>query len=84
MKRGIKMKLNPNPDLPAFLLQADLCTGDVVYMTPEGDRLNLKSQLSKYIFLAAANAESAVALLSGNIMCSKPEDLEILQPYLIH
>lgn len=78
------MKLKTGVDLPAFLLQADRCIGDVVYMTPEGDRLNLKSQLSKYVFLAAANAESAASLLSGNIMCSRSEDLEILQPYLIY
>ena len=77
------MKLNHTADLPAFLLQTDRCVGDVHYTTPEGDCLNLKSQLSKYIFLAAANARSAALLLSGDIACSMAEDLEILKPYLI-
>lgn len=76
------MKLKTGADLPAFLLRTDQCPGEVFYVTPEGDRLNLKSQLSRYIFLAAANAESAASLLSGNITCSEPEDLKILQPYL--
>ena len=77
------MKLNRDADVPSFLLQTDQCAGDVIYTTPEGDCLNLKSQLSKYIFLAAANAESAVFLLSGEIACSKAEDLEVLRPYLV-
>ena len=77
------MKLNRDADVPSFLLQTDHCVGDVIYTTPEGDCLNLKSQLSKYIFLAAANAESAAFLLSGDITCSTAEDLEVLKPYLV-
>lgn len=77
------MKLDRNADVPSFLLCTDQCTGDVIYTTPDGDRLNLKSQLSRYIFLAAANAKSAAFLLSGEIVCSAAEDVKILKPYLI-
>lgn len=76
------MKLKKDVGLPAFLLCVDMCMGEVNYTTPEGDRLNLKSQLSKYIFLAAANAKSAAPLLSGEVECSEPCDLEVLRPYL--
>ena len=76
------MKLNRDADVPSFLLCTDQCAGEVTYTTPEGGCLNLKSQLSKYIFLAAANARSAAFLLSGDIACSMAEDLEVLKPYL--
>ena len=50
------MKLKADVSLPEFLRKANLCEGDVFFETPEGDCLNIKSQLSKYVFLAAVNS----------------------------
>ena len=76
------MKLKRDADLPAFLLKVDMCPGEVLYTTWEGDCLNLKSQLSKYVFLAAANAKPSSILHSGSITCSESTALETLRPYL--
>ena len=76
------MRLRLEISLPEFLRCVDACNGAVQYSTPEGDLLNLKSQLSKYIFLAAANKEGSIILLSGQVICSNSSDLEKLRPYL--
>ena len=54
--------------------------GEVLYKTSEGDILNLKSQLSKYLFLIAVNAPEMAALCHGEITCG-PEDYEILRSF---
>ena len=68
-------------DVPAFLKVLDSCEGEVYLMTRDGDRLNLKSQLSKYLFLVAVNSEDSAGLREGVIRC-EPEDAAILQEYL--
>lgn len=66
---------------PAEFLQCvDQCAGEVLYKTSEGDILNLKSQLSKYLFLVAVNAPETAALRRGEITCSA-DDSEILKPF---
>lgn len=75
------MKLKLDAALPDFLRQVDACAGEVLYSTPEGDCLNLKSQLSKYIFLAAANGENT-SLPSGQVICTESSDFETLRSYL--
>ncbi len=47
MKYHFRSQIN----IAEFLHTVDLCKGAVLFETPEGDRLNLKSQLSKYLFL---------------------------------
>lgn len=44
------MRLKDNLDIPGFLQAVQACEGAVYFCTPEGDRLDLKSLLSKYIF----------------------------------
>lgn len=48
------MKINNinNKNLDAFFKTINECKGKVEIVTSEGDRLNLKSQLSKYVSLA--------------------------------
>ena len=48
------MKLKKDANLPDFLRTVAQCKDDVYFKTTQGDVLNLKSELSKYIFLAAA------------------------------
>ena len=78
------MKLRLDVSLPEFLRSVDDCIGEVLYSTPEGDHLNLKSQLSKYIFLAAADKKDSVMLLPGQIVCSESADIDRLSSYLMN
>ena len=44
------MKLKNNIDLVAFLQAVRSCREDVYFCTREGDRIDLKSVLSEYVF----------------------------------
>ena len=48
----LRMKLKENIDFIDFIKKIKTCKGDVYFCTLEGDRLNLKSVLSQYIFSA--------------------------------
>ena len=74
------MRLKSNVSPSEFLQRVDQCAGEVLYKTTEGDILNLKSQLSKYLFLIAVNAPKTTALHYGEITC-EPEDCEILRVF---
>lgn len=75
------MKLKKDVSTADFINCVDRCAGEVLFETLEGDRLNLKSQLSKYLFLVAVNTPNAVGLSDGAILC-EPEDFDILREYL--
>ena len=72
------MKLKKEVSSADFLNQVDGCQNDVFYKTAEGDMLNLKSQLSKYLFLVAVNAPS----LSGGEIEVSDIDYQLLKEYL--
>ena len=74
------MRLKDTVSTAAFLQQVDRCAGEVQYKTESGDILNLKSQLSKYLFLIAVDAPEAASLCAGKIICSA-EDYAFLQPF---
>ena len=74
------MRLKENVSASEFLQRVDQCAGEVLYKTSEGDILNLKSQLSKYLFLIAVNAPESAALRYGDITCGT-EDHDILRPF---
>ena len=46
------MKVRNIQNIDAFFHVIDQCRGDVLLVTGEGDRLNLKSKLSQYVSLA--------------------------------
>lgn len=75
------MKLRTDISLVEFLRQAGDCRDNVYFETPEGDRLNIKSQLSKFVFLAAVSAEEDV-IRNGEIVFDDEQDQEILRLYL--
>lgn len=75
------MKLKKNIAAADFLNQVDYCQGDIYYKTSEGDQLNLKSQLSKYLFLVAVNAPDSANLSEGEIVVNQ-SDYELLKEYL--
>jgi len=74
------MNLAANADLPAFLDTVQKCSGDVLFCLPEGDKLNLKSTLSQYLFAALASKEDL--LKKGRIICLSPQDEKKLAPFL--
>lgn len=76
------MRLNKDCSFSAFLQAVDACAGAVTFETPEGDVLNLKSQLSKFIFLAAVSSESLCALTDGQVLCTAAADYALLEAYL--
>lgn len=75
------MKLIPNANIPLFLQAVETCRGDVHYLTPEGDDLNLKSTLGQFLF--AAVVDGLLNDLSGEISFENHEDRFILQEYLL-
>lgn len=73
------MKLKADADLVEFIHAVKACRKDVCFVTKEGDRLNLKSTLSQYLFVALIS--SPELLYSGQI-AYEPEDLPKLEGFL--
>lgn len=63
-------------DLQEFMKAIDLCKGAVYLVTPEGDRLNLKSKLCQLIGLTTLIEGGIVS--KARIECEKPEDESLL------
>ena len=73
------MKLKANLDVPAFLKAVQTCAGEVNFITAEGDNLNMKSTLSRFIFTAviAGNLKA----VEGHICVADPRDEALLRAY---
>lgn len=75
------MYLKNNVDTAVFLNTIrDRCHGDVFCRTQEGDILNLRSVLCKYMFAVVANDPKIMKHCV--ISCEEPADYEILAPFL--
>lgn len=75
------MVLRQNTDMICFLQTVEKCSGEVSFTTTQGDRLNLKSELSKYVFaVVAANPD---ILKNGQIVIKNEEDAALLQNFLM-
>ena len=75
------MILRQNTDMVCFLQSVAKCSGDVSFITMQGDHLNLKSELSKYVFaVVSANPD---ILKNGQIMVQKEDDAAFLRDYLM-
>lgn len=71
--------LKPKIRMADFILAVNHCEGPVTFETQDGDVLNLKSELSKYIFLAVSLEPKC--LVSSKISCS-PQDAALLTDYI--
>ena len=49
---GLNMKIQNISDVNTFFKVIDSCKGTVELVSPEGDRINLKSKLSQYLSMA--------------------------------
>ena len=68
------MKLYNLEDITGFFNIINTCKGKVELVTDEGDRLNLKSKLSRYIALADLFTDKG-KIPEMEIMCSDPDDV---------
>lgn len=75
------MPLREMIDISRFLKQVQLCKGEVEFYTREGDCLNLKSALSKYLF-AAVTADKELAH-AGEVRCQVEGDYDFLADFLL-
>ena len=75
------MKLSMIKNLDDFFKVIDNCEGKVELVTNEGDRLNIKSQLSKYVSIAKifSNGEFKKEI---EIICYDPKDVQKLINYM--
>lgn len=74
------MKLKQNIDLSAFIKCVEKCDGNVIFETSEGDRLNIKSTLSQFVF--AAFIGGTISRPSGVVVCENERDYEHLSDFL--
>lgn len=74
------MKLKEYIDLIDFLSAVANCHGDVWFETPDGDRLNLKSELCKYLFATISNDDSIVG--NAFIRCNDESDYQLIADYI--
>lgn len=74
------MHIRTDINVMNFLRQVQKCSSEVLFETPEGDSIALKSTLSQYIFCTIA--QNIPLLKSGSIRFFCQEDREILKDYL--
>ncbi|MCD8085896.1 MAG: polya polymerase [Clostridiales bacterium] len=74
------MKLKANIDYKKFLASVRRCKGEVYYDTVEGDRLNLKSTLSEYLFATAAVTSGIIE--NSGVVCQLEEDYARLADFV--
>ena len=75
------MKFYNINDIDGFFEAIDQCKGTVELVTGEGDRLNLKSQLSKIV--AYADAFSGGKINEMEILASDPDDMRALVKFVV-
>ena len=69
------MRLKNNIEIRDLLKTIDLCQGNVWLESKEGDRINLKSELSKYVALGQLIKNNSNDL---ELFCSYREDTALL------
>ncbi len=74
------MKLKDQISIPVFLQAIQECEADVLFVTLEGDRLNLKSTLSQFVFTAVI--AGSLKQLEGNIELQQSSDVVFLNEFI--
>ncbi len=73
----MEYSIKPNAPVSAFLNALDDCRGEIIFRSAQGDTLDLKSQLCKYLFLTIPKDRTA----QGTVSCTEA-DYDILRDYL--
>ena len=76
------MKVMNIDDPEKFFDVINQCKGTVELVTKEGDRLNLKSQLTKYVALTKLFADNAIPGME--LVAHDPEDVSRLLDYMVN
>ena len=66
------MKITNLSNVEGFLKTVSECKGTVELVTKEGDRLNLKSELTKYVALTSFFKDSTIPEME--VILSEPDD----------
>ena len=74
------MKIQNINDVEAFFKVIDQCKGPVELVSPEGDRINLKSKLSQYLSIASMFSNGYIKELE--LVATDKEDVERLIKYM--
>ncbi len=69
-----------NPE--KFLEVIKQCKGTVELISQEGDRLNLKSELTKYLAISKLFADNTL-LNNMELVASDPDDVKFLMQYMM-
>lgn len=76
------MKVYDITNVEEFLEKVEECKGTVELVSGEGDRLNLKSQLTKYIALSQIFGKDS-KIKEMDLVMSEPEDAIKIMHYLM-
>lgn len=76
------MKIMNIENIQEFFKEVAKCNGKVELITPEGDCLNLKSNLCKYVALAEVFSGGKIKQIE--LRCEYTEDTARLLKYLIY
>ena len=74
------MKIQNIKDVTVFFKIIDECKGPVELVSPEGDRINLKSRLSQYLSRATMFSNGYIREL--DLIAHDKEDVERLLKYM--
>lgn len=74
------MKVQNISDVDAFFKVIDSCKGKVELVSPEGDRINLKSKLTQYLSMATMFSNGYIKEL--DLVATDKEDIEKLLQFM--
>lgn len=74
------MKIQNITDVEKFFSVIDQCRGTVELVSPEGDRINLKSKLAQYLSMATIFSNGYIKEL--DLVAHEKEDIERLIKYM--
>lgn len=75
------MKLVNIQDVNGFFDMIGECSGKIELVSPEGDRINLKSKLSQYLAMAEIFSNGYIREL--DIIAYEPEDMNRIVRYMM-
>lgn len=78
----MKMKMYHVESPEKFLELIKQCKGSVELVSKEGDRLNLKSELTKYIAISKLFSDNTF-INDMELIASEPEDITFLLQYMM-
>ena len=82
IRKGEKIKFNYLSNIEGLFKVIDKCEGKVELVTPEGDRLNLKSKLSQYVSMANIFSDGTISELE--ILAYEAEDITKLVNFMMN